>query len=112
MNIFASSRFTSPLPVCGLGICPRKSAAFWACIITNSMKRCDISPDWVLVWTSAIGQKLIDHEQEHEHDYDFDSFLDRVLMVDPLTLAAAAPAPECKAGSGNISPPPVAHPPS
>src|SRR4051812_13819792 len=108
MNIFASSRFTSPLPVCGFGICPRKRAAFCACIITNSMKRCDSSPkDWVLVWTSAMGVKLIDHEQEHEHDYDFFPIvLVLVLMIvlDLLSLwSADARRRGRKVDSKNIS---------
>src|SRR5205814_8869388 len=54
MNIFATSRFTSPFPLCGLGIWPRKRAVFCACIMTNSMNRCANSPEFVLVCTSAM----------------------------------------------------------
>src|SRR5438094_2346496 len=54
MNILARSRFISASPVFGFGIWPRNNAAFCACMMTNSMKRCESSPLRVVFWTSAI----------------------------------------------------------
>src|ERR1700761_9226975 len=53
----------------GSVICPRHSAAFCACIITNSMKICVISPASVWVWTSAMDERLRGGEQRCEGNF-------------------------------------------
>ena len=45
------------------------------------MKRCESSPDCVLVCDFGHGLKLTDHEQEHEHDYDLRSIFPLVLVI-------------------------------
>src|SRR6266436_1286878 len=94
MNILARSRFTSPSPVFGFGIWPRKSAAFCACITTNSMKRWESSPLCVVFWTSAMAHFCFATANEETRSEIAACFIDQFQRVAIRARQACAAKPD------------------